>query len=74
MKLAKTSGTALAVTAAALLLSGTLAPNRVIAAEGKVNCFGINECKGHGSNTCKGQGVIKVTKSQCLAAGGKIVG
>ena len=74
MKIARTSGAVLAATAAAMILSGTIVPAAAPAAEAKVRCFGINECKGHGSNTCKGQGVIKVTKERCLAAGGKIVG
>jgi hypothetical protein len=73
----KTTGTALAVTAAALL---AIAPVSSNAGEtGK--CMGANSCKGHsdcktatssckGLNSCKGQGFLEMTKAQCDEAGG----
>lgn len=48
----------------------------------KVECYGVNECKGKGScgngadsncagtNTCKGLGWIPLTKAECDAKGG----
>jgi len=48
----------------------------------KVECHGINSCKGKGecggpgyecagNNSCKGQGWLTKTKAECLKAGGK---
>jgi uncharacterized membrane protein len=54
------------------------APSSVSAGESeKVNCYGVNECKGTGAcggkghscagkNACKGQGYIKIDKETCL--------
>jgi len=44
---------------------------------GKVNCYGVNKCKGTGScggkghscageNACRGQGYLKIDKETCL--------
>lgn len=51
---------------------------------GKVNCMGINECKGQsqchtashgcaGQNACKGKGWIQVTRAECDEKGGKVL-
>lgn len=73
----KTTGSAIAVTAAALL---AIAPVSASAAQmGK--CMGANSCKGQsacktasssckGLNSCKGQGFLEMTKAQCDEAGG----
>ena len=80
MKITKKSGTALAATAAILLMSGavtTPAP----AADNFEACLGVNACKGKGAcksasnackgkNACKGRGHVKMTKAQCDAIGG----
>ena len=79
MKLTQKSGTTLAITAAALLMSGTLATSAV--AMGKGKCVGVNACKGQsacktassackGHNACKGKGFVVTTKKKCEAAGG----
>ena len=74
----KTTGSAIAVTAAALL---AIAP--VTANAGQVGkCMGANSCKGQsacktatssckGLNSCKGQGFLEMSKSQCDEAGGQ---
>jgi len=73
----KTTGSAIAVTAAALL---AIAPVSASAAQmGK--CMGANSCKGQsacktanssckGLNSCKGQGFLEMSKAECDAAGG----
>ena len=51
----------------------------------KVECWGVNQCKGKGecgsektgtscagTNACKGKGWIQVTKDECLAKGGTL--
>lgn len=76
MKLSITSGSALAVAAATLLLSGAVATPSIAADEAKGQCIGGNACKGQsachtasnscaGSNACKGQGWIEATKAEC---------
>ena len=83
MKLTKTSGATLAAAAATMMLAGSVtAPTTGHAADYKVKCFGLNACKGTGSckstgngckgqNACKGQGVKMMSKSACVAKGGK---
>ena len=77
------SGAALAVAAAGLFLSGTAAALAADTKEAKVQCAGVNACKGksdcatatsacHGQNACKGQGWVKITEKQCLEKGGKV--
>jgi hypothetical protein len=77
------SGTALAATAAALFMSGTVAVSPAAAAEAKVQCAGVNSCKGksecstaanacQGQNACKGKGWLSMSEKQCLAKGGKV--
>ena len=79
------SGVALAAAAAALFATGAMLAPAVHAAEGgKVQCMGINSCKGHsdcktatsdckGLNSCKGQGWMeKASDKECLDAGGTV--
>jgi len=80
-----TSGLILATAAAALFISGSaMAAEQGAAQEVKVNCGGINACKGqsecatatsacNGLNACKGQGVNTVTKKECDEKGGKVL-
>ena len=75
MKPAHTSGAAIAI-AAALLIVAVDAPMGVAStgsARGK--CIGANSCKGKsdcggkngcpGQNACKGQGYLELTKAEC---------
>ena len=82
MKLTPTSGAAIAAAAAALIGSATLPATSAHAVDYTVKCFGLNACKGNGSckstangckgqNACKGMGVSMMSKSKCLAKGGK---
>ncbi len=77
------TGAALAVAAAGLFLSGTAAVVAADTKEAKVQCAGVNACKGKsecssakngcsGQNACKGQGWLKMTEKQCLDKGGKV--
>jgi hypothetical protein len=77
------SGAALAVAAAGLFLAGTVGVTAAEKTEAKVQCAGVNACKGksdcatatsdcHGQNACKGQGWLKMTEKQCLEKGGKV--
>jgi len=80
-----TSGLLLATAAAALFMSGSaMAAEQGAAQEAKVNCGGINACKGQsecatatsgckGLNACKGQGVNTTTKKECDEKGGKVL-
>lgn len=86
MKLTKTSGAAIAATAAAFIMSGAVSniAQAEAPAEGtKVPCYGVNACKGtsacktsanacKGQNACKGTGFIKTTKHECKAKGGSL--
>ncbi|MEM7191377.1 MAG: hypothetical protein AAF405_00670 [Pseudomonadota bacterium] len=81
MKQSSKSGAKIAITAAALLVSGSLAGAAMAgSAEGK--CMGVNTCKGTsacktaenacgGQNSCKGKGWLAMTKEDCDAKGGK---
>ena len=77
------SGAALAVAAAGFFLSGTTGVVAADTKEVKVQCAGVNSCKGksdcatatsacHGQNACKGQGWVKMTEKQCVEKGGKV--
>jgi len=77
------SGAALAAAAAGLFLAGTVGVTAAEKTEVKVQCTGVNACKGksecatatsacHGQNACKGQGWLKMTEKQCLEKGGKM--
>ena len=76
------SGAAIAAAAAGLFLSQSVIPNAV-AADAKVQCSGINSCKGKsqchsakngcaGQNECKGQGWLKVPEKECRDKGGVV--
>ncbi len=79
----KTSGVLIAGAAAALFAAGGLAPIAAHAQDAKVQCMGVNACKGKtecatannackGQNACKGKGVMAMTEAECKAAGGTI--
>ncbi|MCK4871035.1 MAG: hypothetical protein KAS93_08000 [Gammaproteobacteria bacterium] len=82
----KTTGTTLAIAAAAMFAA---APMSVMAAgdkgssEAKVHCYGVNKCKGHndcktdknackGHASCKGHGFISMSQHACDETGGKV--
>ena len=77
-----TKGTLIAAMAAGLL--SATAPLVVKAADSdKVQCQGVNSCKGKsachgaanacaGQNSCKGKGWISTTEKDCKAKGGKV--
>ena len=75
MKLNRKSGAKIAMTAAALLVSGALLSS-ASAVEFKGRCFGVNGCAGKGAckstkndckgkNACKGQGWIEMLQKDC---------
>jgi uncharacterized membrane protein len=77
------SGAALAAAAASLFLSGTASVSSANAEEAKVQCAGVNSCKGKsecssaknsckGQNACKGEGWKSMSEKQCLEKGGKV--
>ena len=77
------SGAAIAAAAASLFLSGMVGVSSANAEEAKVQCAGVNSCKGKsecssakngcsGKNACKGQGWMSMSEKQCLAKGGKV--
>ena len=77
------SGAAIAAAAASLFLSGTVIVSSANAEEAKVQCAGVNACKGKsecssakhscsGKNACKGQGWMSMSEKQCVAKGGKV--
>ncbi len=75
---AKKSGLVLASAAAGLMaLAGATAGTAIAAEAEKVNCYGVNKCKGAGAcggkghscageNACKGQGYLKIDEETCL--------
>jgi hypothetical protein len=76
------SGAAIAATAAGLFLSQVVIPT-AMADDAKVQCSGINACKGKsecataknackGQNECKGQGWLKTTDKDCRNRGGVV--
>jgi hypothetical protein len=81
----KITGTALAATAAAMLMAGTVGLTVSPAQAEGVKCAGINSCKGtsecktaknscKGMNECKGHGwVSQASAEACTAAGGTVV-
>jgi hypothetical protein len=82
MRLKSHSGVAIATAAA--MLFGTALVNTAAAAEaGKVQCTGVNSCKGQsacktakneckGMNSCKGEGFLELTQKECTAAQAKM--
>jgi hypothetical protein len=82
MKLNPTSGTAIALAAAVLILSGATLPTAAGAEDAKGHCIGANACKGQsacktasneckGMNACKGQGFLELSEEECGKTGGK---
>jgi hypothetical protein len=77
-----TKTTSAAMATAAALLFGTIAISTASAEEAKIQCTGVNSCKGQsacksasnsckGMNSCKGQGFLELTKKDCDAAKAK---
>lgn len=82
MKLNQKSGASIAMTAAALLVSGTIASSALAAGGTTGKCYGVNACKGNGAcktaqndckghNACKGQGWVSMTDTECAEKGGE---
>jgi hypothetical protein len=82
MKLTKKSGAKMAMTAAALIISGATLIAAANAETFKGRCFGVNGCKGQGNcksahndckgqNACKGQGWLSMLQDECTKAGGQ---
>jgi uncharacterized membrane protein len=68
--------------AAAALFSSAGVGTAVAAEEAKVQCHGLNSCKGKGEcksakndckgqNACKGQGFVTMSEKECKDKGGK---
>jgi len=81
MKLSKKSGAKIAMTAAALIVSGTLATSAMAAGGTQGKCFGVNGCKGQGAcktaqndckghNACTGKGWLPMTDTECSEKSG----
>ena len=82
MKLTQKSGATIAMTAAALIVSGASLISPAAVAGEKGQCLGVNACKGKsdcktakseckGHNACKGQGYLMLSKEECEQKGGK---
>ena len=69
MKITVRSGSAIAATAASLLLAGAIIAPTTQAATGDGHCMGANACKGKsackGQNACKGKGFVEMSKAEC---------
>jgi uncharacterized membrane protein len=79
----KITGATLAAAAAALFATASIG-TATAAEEAKINCMGVNACKGKGAcktakndcagkNGCKGQGLVSTTEKDCADKGGKVV-
>lgn len=78
-------GLMIASAVATLVTSGAVTARAADTAGGdKVQCSGINSCKGTGAcngaghdckgkNTCKGQGWVEASAKECTDKGGKVV-
>ena len=66
----------LALATAAISLASIPLMTTTVYADSKVNCYGVNSCKGHGKcktaknsckgqNACKGQGFMKMSAKKC---------
>jgi hypothetical protein len=82
MKLTQKSGATIAMTAAALIISGATLIGAATADTVKGQCFGVNGCKGQGAcksakndckghNACKGQGWLAMTAEDCNGQNGQ---
>ena len=85
MKLTNKSGAKMALTAAALIISGTALVATALADPVPGRCFGVNGCAGKGAcktakndckghNACKGQGWVSMLQDECKNAGGQYQG
>ena len=85
MKLTNKSGAKMALTAAALIISGTALVATALADPIPGRCFGVNGCAGKGAcktakndckghNACKGQGWVSMLQDECKNAGGQFQG
>jgi hypothetical protein len=81
MKLTEKSGATIAMTAAALIISGATLIAAASAEQIEGRCFGVNGCKGQGAcksikndckghNACKGQGFLSMTEVDCKGQNG----
>lgn len=81
MTLNARSRTAMAATAATLILAGAVGVPPTFAAESKGHCMGANACKGKsacktaanackGQNACKGTGFTEATAADCAKVEG----
>ena len=81
MSARKVSQAALATAAAIMFFTGAI--STASAEEGKVQCEGVNSCKGtsacasaenscKGTNSCAGHGWLEMTKAECDAAKAKM--
>ena len=82
MKLTEKSGATIAMTAAALIISGATLIATASAEQIEGRCFGVNGCKGQGAcksikndckghNACKGQGFVETSSTEeCTQKGG----
>jgi hypothetical protein len=71
--------------AALLIISGAVVARADDSAGAKVQCMGVNACKGQGAcatakndckgkNGCKGQGMVKMSSAKdCTDKGGKVM-
>lgn len=82
MRLKNHSSVAIA-TAAAMLFGSAVVTTAVAGEADKIECMGVNSCKGHsacktanngckGMNACKGQGFLEMTQKECAAAQAKM--
>jgi len=82
VKLTKESGAKIAMTAAALIISGATLIAAANAETFKGRCFGVNGCNGQGNcksakndckglNSCKGKGWLEMLQAECSNAGGQ---
>lgn len=81
MKLTRKSGAGMAMTAAALIVSGAALVAAAQAETFKGRCFGVNGCAGKGAcktasndckghNKCKGKGWVEMLNTECADQGG----
>jgi hypothetical protein len=82
MKLNRKSGAKIAMTAAALIVTGATLIGTATAETVQGRCFGVNGCHGQGAcksakndckgkNACKGQGWLMMLQDECSHAGGQ---
>ena len=82
----KTTGILMAATAAALFsTAGIVNAGETSKGSDHVKCSGVNACKGmsdcatassacKGHNSCKGEGWLQMSRSECDAKGGTVMG